>query len=363
MLANYYQYLNRNKLSNGKNQLNFDIFAKIFWMRRILPFILLYISICFCNANVHAQEQAVTSNPFLPKIDGSLKTKVEFDLESKLIRFEVRNARFGARGDINKYFGYRVEVDLTDEGKIKMLDAFIKVTPIENLDFYLGQRKVPFGTDYLRNPVESIFANRSFVAKYVNDGLRDIGFVANYKFKYLIPFNIWLAAMNGTGNNNPQWIDKPNYAARLIVEPLEKFRVVGNLYQGSTILEKDLTMYGGELRFMNDNFLVETEYLHRHYTDTSSVIHDQFGFYIHSYYNFYTKSKMIQIISPVIRWDFMGKELETNEIEAERITTGINFGFEPKPFKAEVRLNYENYLKKKFPTHFDRFTIEFIAKF
>lgn len=279
------------------------------------------------------------------------------------MRFEVRNARFGAKGDINKYFGYRVEVDLSDEGKIKMLDAFIKVTPIENLDFYLGQRKVPFGTDYLRNPVESIFANRSFVAKYINDGLRDIGFVANYRFKLHIPINIWLAAMNGSGNNNPQWIDKPNYAARLLVEPLKNFRMVGNLYQGSTVLENKLTMYGGEIRYLTDKLLIESEFLHRHYTDTSSVIHDQYGFYVHSYYSFFTKAKLIQIISPTIRWDFMGKKLESNETVAERITAGVNFGFEPKPFKAEIRLNYENYLKKSLPSHFDRFTVEFIAKF
>jgi hypothetical protein len=59
----------------------------------------------------------------------------------------------------------------------------------------------------------------------------------------------------------------------------------------------------------------------------------------------------------------MGKDMELKEIGAERITTGVNFGFEPKPFKAEIRLNYENYLKKSLPNHFDRFTIEFIAKF
>lgn len=325
----------------------------------LLFFILFFIG----KAKTQTPDQPVPISPYLPKIDGSLKTKFEFDLESTKMRFEVRNARFGARGNINKYFGYRVEADLSDEGRIKMLDAFVKVTPIENLDIYLGQRKVPFGTDYLRSPVESIFANRSFVAKYINDGLRDIGLVVNYRFKFHIPFDVWIAAMNGTGNNNPQWIDKPNYAARLCFEPLTNFRLVGNYYQGSTVLEKDLTMYGGEMRYQTREFLIETEFIHRHYTDTTSFAKDQFGFYVHSYYNFYTKAKIIQIISPVIRWDFMGKNLESNEIGAERITSGINFGFEEKQFKAEIRLNYENYLKKSLPSHFDKFTIEFIAKF
>jgi len=59
----------------------------------------------------------------------------------------------------------------------------------------------------------------------------------------------------------------------------------------------------------------------------------------------------------------MGRE--TNDIGkiAERITAGVNFGFELKPFKAEIRLNYEKYFKKYNVNHFDRFTIEFIARF
>jgi hypothetical protein len=332
-------------------------------MLRKTLLLLLAITVYACSGLAQTTENTTPKIDYLPKLDGSLKTKVEFDLESKKMRFEVRNARFGAKGIINKYISYRTEVDLSDEGKIKMLDAFVRVTPIENLDFYLGQRKVPFGTDYLRSPVENIFANRSFVAKYTNDGLRDIGFVVNYRFNFHIPFDIWVAAMNGTGNNNPQWISRPNYSARLLFEPVKNIRLAGNFYQGSTLFENELTMYGGEIRYQNEKFLIESEFIHRHFTDTSSLVLDQFGFYVHSYYNFFTNAKMIKIISPVLRWDFMGRETDNIGKIAERITAGVNFGFEPKPFKAEIRLNYENYLKKYFPNHFDRFTIEFIAKF
>ena len=331
-------------------------------MLQKLLFILLFTSASVINVFAQTPDQPAQNN-YLPKIDGSLKTKFEYNLAGKKMRFEVRNARFGAKGNINKYFGYRVEVDLSDEGKIKMLDAYVKVTPIENLDVYLGQRKVPFGTDYLRNPVENLFANRSFVAKYVNNELRDIGLVINYQFKLHIPFDFWVATMNGTGNNNPQWIDKPNYAARLIIEPLKNFRLVGNYYQATTLLEKDMTMYGGEMRYQTSKIFVETEFLKRHYSDTTSLVHDQFGFYVHSYYNFFTNAKMVQIISPTLRWDFMGKAEQVAELTANRITAGVNFGFEPKQFKAEIRLNYEKYFKKALPDHFDKFTVEFIAKF
>jgi len=316
-----------------------------------------------CSMFAQTTENITSKTDYLPKLDGSLKTKVEFDLEDSRMRFEVRNARFGAKGNINNYIGYRAEVDLSDEGRIRMLDAFVKVTPVKNLDLYLGQRKVPFGTDYLRSPVENIFANRSFVAKYTNDGLRDIGFVVNYRFKFHIPIDVWVAAMNGTGNNNPQWISRPNYSSRLLFEPIKNIRLAGNFYQGSTLLENELTMYGGEIRYQTEKFLIETEFIHRHFTDTSSVVLDQYGFYVHSSYNFYTNAEMIKIISPVMRWDFMGRETDNVGKIAERITAGVNFGFEPKPFKAEIRLNYENYLKKYLPNHFDRFTIELIAKF
>jgi hypothetical protein len=326
--------------------------------------LLLVLIIVFIN-NAFTQTTDLSSSKieYLPKIDGSLKTKAEFDLENNRMRFEVRNARFGAKGNINNYVGYRAEIDLSDEGRIRMLDAFVRITPVENLDVYLGQRKVPFGTDYLRSPVENIFANRSFVAKYTNDGLRDIGFVVNYRFKFHIPFNVWAAAMNGTGNNNPQWISRPNYSARLLFEPLKNIRLAGNFYQGSTLLENELTMFGGEIRYQTDKLLIESEYIHRHFTDTASTELDQYGFYVHSTYNFYTGAKMIQMISPVLRWDFMGRETDYIGKIAERVTAGVNFGFEPKAFKAEIRLNYEKYLKRYFPSHFDKFTIEFIAKF
>ncbi len=304
-----------------------------------------------------------TNNQFIPDIDGSLKTKVEFNTEQGNMRFEVRNARFGAKGKVNNVVSYRAEIDLSDEGKVKMLDAYVQLTPFKNLDLYLGQRKVPFGTDYLRSPVDNIFANRSFVAKYVNDGLRDIGFVANYKIDCKIPIELWAAAMNGTGNNNPQWIDEPNYSGRITVSPFKNFRFAANLYQGATLYEKKLSMIGGELRYQTKNFLIESEYMQRNFSDTSSIKHKQEGFYIHSYYNFNTKGKMIKKITPVLRWDLMGEEIFTNKKSAERITGGVTLGLDVKQFMAEIRINYEDYLTSIYSYHFDKFVIEFVAKF
>jgi hypothetical protein len=330
-------------------------------MNKVL--LILFLVCVFCVKVTAQTVDSTQSIIFAPDIDGVIKTKVEFDTQHGKMRFEVRNARFGAKGNINKHFGYRAEIDLSDEGKIKMLDAFVKIMPTNNLDIYLGQRKVPFGTDYLRSPADNIFANRSFVAKYVNDGLRDIGLVLNYRIKCAVPIDLWASAMNGTGNNNPQWIDRPNYSGRVTLSPLKNIRIATNFYQGTTLLEKQLSMIGGELRYQNKNFLIETEYMQRHFTDTSSVERAQEGFYIHTYYNFNLKNKMIKIISPVLRWDIMGENIFSNEKTADRLTGGVNFSFDAKQFMAEIRINYEKYFAGLYSYHVDNFVVEFVAKF
>ncbi|MCX6333720.1 MAG: porin [Bacteroidia bacterium] len=325
--------------------------------------LIIFLIFYLISPSLFSQQNQESRSEYLPDLDGIIKTKVEFDLNNSLMRFEVRNARFGAKGKINNYMSYKVELDLSDEGKMKMLDAYVKFTPLQNLDIYLGQRKIPFSTDYMRNPAENIFANRSFLAKYINDGMRDIGFYVDYKINTSIPVDILLGAVNGTGNNNPKWIEKPNLVSRLIVGMEKGFRAAGNLYYGEAEYKDHLAMLGGELRFTNGKIFIESEYISRNWTDTLSArVHDD-GMYIHSYYNFMLDKKMIKMISPTARFDMIGNSVLGNDIDASRLTFGVNVGFEQKPFYSEIRLNYENYLKSSLPVHTDKLTLEFIARF
>jgi hypothetical protein len=310
-----------------------------------------------------SQDTARVRSEYLPKLFGILKTKAEDDLNNSLVRFEVRNARFGAVGKINNYMGYKIEIDLSDEGQIRMLDAYVKFTPIKDLSFYMGQRKIPFSSDYMRNPAENIFANRSFLAKYINDGMRDIGFYAEYKIPVELPVNLVVGAVNGTGNNNPQWIERPNMVSRLTVGPDNGFRATGNFYFGQDLYEDDLVMLGGELRHTIGPWFIECEYVSRKYTDTLSVRQKQDGFYIHSYYNFIPESKMIYMVTPTARFDFAGNSVFENRIDVSRLTLGLNVGFDTRQFYSEIRFNYENYFMGYLPIHTDKVTLEFIARF
>ncbi|NSW93449.1 MAG: hypothetical protein HPY62_01940 [Bacteroidales bacterium] len=310
-----------------------------------------------------SQDTLSKNKEYYPSLFGILKTKMEYDLDNYLLRFEVRNARFGATGKINKMMSYKVEIDLSDEGRMKMLDAYVKFTPLQNLSFYMGQRKIPFSTDYIRNPAENIFANRSFLAKYINDGMRDIGFYAEYTLKGNIPVSIVAGAVNGTGNNNPQWIERPNLAGRLTFGKDRGLRVTGNIYYGEALYRDNLTMSGAELRYSAGSYFIESEYIRRSWKDTLSLNRQDDGIYIHSYYNFKREGKTIYLITPVARYDVIGNSVFSGKTEASRLTMGINFGFEPKQFYSEIRLNYENYFKSSLPIHTDKLTLEFIARF
>jgi hypothetical protein len=330
------------------------------WGKRELLSIFIVISLC---TTLYGQEITENKQEYLPDINVILKTKLELDLDNSLLRFEVRNARFGLKGTINDYMSYKVEIDLSDEGVMKMLDAYIRFTPVRNLDFYLGQRKIPFSTDYMRNPAENIFANRSFLAKYINDGMRDIGFYADYKFTGSFPVGILIGAVNGTGNNNPQWISRPNLVGRIISGQDTGFRTILNTYYGEAKNKEKLAMVGAEVRYANASFLIESEYIRRNWTDTLSLRQHDDGLYIHSYYNFLLRNKVVHLISPTIRWDFIGNSVFGRSVDAKRITLGVNIGFEPRQFYSEIRLNYENYLKSSLPIHTDKLTLEFIARF
>jgi len=328
--------------------------------RVLLPAIL---AAFFLSINLAAQDSTAVRSELIPQISGILKTKVEYDLDNSLMRFEVRNARFSVRGGINDYMSYKLEIDLSDEGQMKMLDAYVRFSPVTDLNFYLGQRKIPFSSDYMRSPADNIFANRSFLAKYINEGMRDIGFYAEYTFRGEVPVSVVAGAVNGTGNNNPRWIGRPNFAARLAAGKDDGIRAATNFYFGNGADEPDLSMFGAELRYNNGHFFIETEYIVRQWTDPLSARQRDDGIYLHSYYNIMTGNTMVKIVTPTARIDFIGDAIFRGNIGASRFTCGVNLGFEAKQFYSEIRLNYENYFRSLLPIHTDKFTLEFIGRF
>ena len=106
-------------------------------------------------------KQTMEFKDYLPEIHGTIRGKYEYQTETSESRFEVRNARFSVSGNVHPLVAYKAEIDLSDEGSIKMLDAYARVFPVKDLNFTIGQMRVPFTIDAHRSPHQQYFANRS----------------------------------------------------------------------------------------------------------------------------------------------------------------------------------------------------------
>lgn len=97
--------------------------------------------VLFTSLAVSAQENTPS---YLPELHGTIRSKYEYQPDIDAGRFEVRNARFSLSGKVTPYVAYKAEIDLCDEGTIKMLDAYTRLTPWKNFQMTLGQMRVPF---------------------------------------------------------------------------------------------------------------------------------------------------------------------------------------------------------------------------
>ena len=340
---------------------------------------------------------AVEPVSYVPKIDGAVKVKLEVDLQDAAYRFNVRNSRFGVRGNVSRSMYYRIQVDFNNEGKISILDSYVGYS-IGGFDAKLGQQQYHFSTDLDRGPTTNMFANRSFLAKYLTSyygnevsdgkivsyvktlGSRDLGLSMSYHFKTDLPLNLIAGVFNGSGTNNPEWGKRVNLMGRIELGGKEGLQGSVAYYHGyspqhvtveehnGTFVTKDfeqkLRMVGGELRYTRGGLLLEGEYARR-YLCMKGATAMMATAQVQGYYRFQLpKSPMIDYIAPIARWD-MGNNVDYLNVQnnlretfsANRITVGVNFGFGSKWIQSEIRLNYEKYLLK------DKFTLEVVASF
>jgi hypothetical protein len=289
---------------------------------------------------------------FIPQIEGTIRAKYEYNASIDEQRFQVRNARFSINGRFSPIVSYKAEIDLSDEGVTKMLDAYIRFQPRKWFTFTIGQQKIPFSTDNLRPPHLLYFANRSFIGKQLT-GLRDVGATLSFQNKKGIPFDIIAGVYNGTGlYNQKEWrkTDELSYVIRGVVTPVRNLNFTMNL---NSVRPYDLrmNMYNVGSFFDCNGLHLESEYFYKSYS--GSVFSATEGFFAFVAYNIKTpKLKHINKVTPLIRYDMMtdnnkGQALadgiyQTDDVARSRITGGLTFSLD-KPFLNDIRLNYEQY--------------------
>lgn len=313
-----------------------------------------------------------------PKIGGTIRSKYEYQTEEGEGRFEVRNARINITGKVTPIVSYKAEIDLCDEGAIKMLDAYTRLKPSKDWQFTIGQMRVPFTIDAHRSPHQQYFANRSFIAKQVGN-VRDVGAAVGYNVNVGFPIILEAGLFNGSGltNQKDYWTKGTNYSAKAQFLLPCGLNVVGSI-QKVKPSDVTVTMYDGGLTFHHKQLLIEAEYLYKQYSkDAFEGVHAFDGFIN---YDFLLKKGPLQKISALARYDFMsnhsdGKRyensngesvLKVNDYKRSRITSGITLSF-AKPFISDVRINFEKYFYAKNsiakPSEKDKIVIEFMTKF
>ena len=320
---------------------------------------LLPLAFCFCVALPALAEtpadSAKNKKPlpeWLPKISGTLRAKGEYQTRDKEGRFEVRNARVALDGNVTPIVIYRAEVDLSDEGRIRMLDAYAGVLPVKGLTLRIGQMRVPFSIDAHRSPHKQFFANRSFIAKQVGD-VRDVGLCASYTLPKT-PLTIEGGLFNGSGltDQKDYWTKNLNFSAKVQWKPVKMLTLQGSVQKisptGGTVM-----LYDGGVSFNHAGVFLEAEYLRKHYKNNSyhavNALNTMAAYTlplhrVFDHLRFLTRFDMMDDHSSGVLND--EGVLQTDDAARKRLTAGITLGF-AKRLAAELRLNYEKYFYDK----------------
>lgn len=150
-------------------------------------------------SSASAPASAVKEPTFTVQLHGTVRAKFEYQPDLGKSRFEVRNARFSLSGQVTPLVNYKAEIDLSDEGSIKMLDAYARLNLLQRrLRFTIGQMRVPFTIDAHRSPHEQYFANRSFIAKQAGN-VRDVGATLAWSFGRRVPVTLEGGALQRLG--------------------------------------------------------------------------------------------------------------------------------------------------------------------
>lgn len=311
---------------------------------------------------------------YLPKVNGTIRGKMEYQTNEKESRFEVRTARVALDGFVTPIVNYKAEIDLSDEGQIKMLDAYAGVLPTKGVALRIGQMRVPFSIDAHRSPHKQYFANRSFIAKQVGN-VRDVGVYGSYTFDK-VPLVIEAGAFNGSGLTNQKnyWTKEFNFSAKA-----QYFLPCGLTLEASVqkISPNGIHtyLYDGGVTFHRDRWTLEAEYLRKHYQNKAFNNVNAWDAFI--CYDLPLK-KAFSKVSFLARYDMMNNhsdgtltdegKLKLTDARRQRVTGGVTLSMAmSKKVLADIRLNYEKYfyddLTLAKPSERDKAVVELVVHF
>ncbi|CCY15476.1 putative uncharacterized protein [Prevotella sp. CAG:755] len=325
------------------------------------------------TADAADSTKARSFKDYLPEIHGTVRAKYEYQPQIHSGRFQVRNARFSLSGDVGRYVAYKAEIDLSDQGNIRMLDAYAQIKPADWGALTLGQMRVPFTIDAHRSPHVQYFPNRSFIAKQVGD-VRDVGLAAAYKPQG-IPLVAEAGLFNGKGlTEQKEWNKAVSFSAKVQAFPVKGWNVTVSM-QKTRPAQTSLYMYDIGTYVEQGRWHVEAEYLYKRYAD--KAFSDVNAFNAFAVYSIPTRG-FLSRVSILARYDMMQDHWDGVALDEDthrplitdwgrqRVTGGVTLGIRC-PIAAELRLNYEKYFYDAGaipdPSERDKAVVELMVRF
>lgn len=290
------------------------------------------------------------ASKYIPTIHGNIRAKYEYSTADDESRFAVRNARVKIGGYALPMVDYLVQVDFCAYGKISIMDAYVRLSPVKNLKILMGQERVPFSVDASRDLHEYYFTDLSFGAKYLGN-LRSVGIKAGYTIpKTDIYVEGGIFNSSGLGdhtiwNTEMTYSIKANWKSNFGLMPQICFmsrQPTGGVRYNQTDVS---------LSWHNSHWFVEGEYLYCNYTnDTHAPVH-AFNFFAD--YGFNIKSKLCQRLSFRGRYDGTtavstgvkdaSGMLIDNYAKRQRLTAGVKTSYIHSKASLDLLLNYQHY--------------------
>ena len=306
-----------------------------------------------CNA---ACAMALEPASLIPEIHGTFRGRFEYEPESEMQRFLVRNARVSLNGQIATPVGYCFQADFCDRGKFKMLDAYGWLAPASRWKIMVGQMRIPFSIDASRAPNAYIFANRSFIGKYTSN-FRGVG----AKFSYspaTTPLYVEAGLFNtATMANHDTWQSSVSAGAKARYT----FGRCLTAEVGFESLVPDSIRWNAfdvSLSYHNDRWLIEGEYVNKHYSNSAHSTCHAYNFM--GQYSMPVKAGMFNRLAFQTRFDGMtdhsdgyrdeNRRLATTQSRRNRLTIGSALSYIRAKMRCDIRLNYEQYF---YPSHVD----------
>lgn len=283
---------------------------------------------------------------YMPVFHGTVRARWEMETDGGVSRFQVRNARLSVAGKVAPWADYFINTDLCDRGKMKILDAWGRITPADGLNLRAGQFRMPFGVDPFRGPDQYFFANRSYIGKQVCN-VRGVGAEIAYTLPSA-PLKIALSAFNPGGiADHDEWNHAMAYAGKITYG-------VGNLTLATGLMSLipdsvRTNIIDAAVTWKCAGWTVEGEYMNKHYTNSSHATCHAYN--IFADYSHPMTGSIFNRWSLQARFDGMTDHssgvrnalgsLVTNDAARNRITLGGTLSYIKGARHLDLRLDYE----------------------